>query len=340
MKKFALAAAISVITASAMAQNVTVYGVIDNSFQKYDTGSVTLNRVQANALTTSRLGFRGNENLGDGLRAEFQLEGTLDATSGTLGSTTANQLFNREAWVGLSGNFGAIRMGRTDVTNAQDIDTFVSQAYNFAFFPIDGTAGVEQGADQPNVVRYTSPKFGGFQGQVGFASANGNNATTDAVGDQLSYFLRYDQDRLRVMAGYQKTDGAGVAQKDFTSVGASYDFGAFSAGLAHATGDNSATADVTSKVTVASVKVPLPNQLEIIGAYSASENGSFAADNKGQGYTVGVVKKLSKRTMVYTAYSTVDNDTNAKMRTFGATTAPTAGGQDPKSYTVGISHTF
>jgi len=340
MKKLALAVAISAMSISAMAQNVTVYGVIDNSFQKYDADGTTVSRVQANALTTSRLGFRGTENLGDGLQAEFQLEGVLDTTSGTLGSATTNQLFNREAWVGLSGSFGAIRMGRTDVTNAQDIDTFTSQAYNFGFFPIDGTAGVEQGADQPNVIRYTTPKFGNFQAQVGYASANGNNAVTDTVGDQLSYFVRYDQDRLRVMAGYQKTDGVGVAQKDFTSVGASYDFGAFSAGLAHATGDNSATADVTSKVTVASVKVPLPNQLEIIGSYSASENGSFAADNKGRGYLVGVVKKLSKRTMVYTAYSTVDNDTNAKMRVFGATTAPATGGLDPKSYTVGISHTF
>jgi len=339
MKKLAIASALAALTTTAVAQNVTVYGVIDASMQKYDTGSETLSRVNDNGLTTSRIGFRGTEDLGGGLKANFQLEGLISPNSGTVGSTTANQTFNREAWVGFSGGFGEVRLGRQDVTAAQDVDTFTSQAFNFGFRPTNGTS-VELGTDQSNVVKYISPKFGGLSFQVGYASGNGHGATTDANADQKGVSVRYDVGALSLQAGYQKNDGATTAaERDFKVYGASYNFGVASVGASRAWGDTSTTGTVKSISDVLSVKVPLSNGFAVHGTYGRAEDGGQASANKGEGYALAVTKAFSKRTIAYAGYSMVQNQANATMNMTGLTTAAVAG-RDPKSYTVGLSHTF
>lgn len=339
MKKLALAAAMSAISVSAMAQNVDIYGVVDAGFQKYDTGSTTLTRAQENGMSTGRLGFRGTEDLGGGLKANFNLEGGLGAQSGTLGGSTTNLIFNRAAWVGLSGNFGEVRLGRQSVTGAQDIDTFVSQAGNFGFRPTNGT-GIELGAFQPNVIQYRSPNMSGFTFQAGFASGNNAGVTTDAQADQKSLFARYDVGSLSVMAGWQKNDGTtAVAERDFTAVGAKYDFGFASVGISHARGDTSTTGSVTSTSDVASVRVPLANGVALHGVLAQAKDDTQTTANKGTGHLVAVSKDLSKRTRIYAAYGGVNNEANSTMNLFGLTTAA-ATGADTNAYAVGITHSF
>lgn len=336
MKK--LLTAVLLASATAASAQVAVYGIVDTAVQNYDGGASKLTRANDNLLATSRLGFKGEENLGGGLRAVFTLEGKLTPSTGTFGSTTTNQVFDREATVGLAGGFGEIRVGRQDVSYAQDIDTGLSQAGNFGNFAVNGT-DFQLGADQSSVIKYTTPAFAGFTAQVGRAT-NAAGTTTDANADQTSYHVKFEQGAFKAHVGYQKTDAAtAVAERDFTAYGVSYDLGVAAVSYVYGEGDVSTTGTVKSKGHVASVKVPLANGFAAHGVYAIAKDGAQAADGQGKGYTVALTKALSKRTTVYGAYTAVDNEASSSMTMTGAT-APTAAGLDTKAITVGVNHSF
>lgn len=339
MKKVAIAVALAALATTVNAQNVAVYGIIDTAVQNYNTGATSLTRTADNLLGTSRLGFKGTEDLGGGLKANFQLEGKLTPSTGSFGSTTTTgQAFDREAWVGLSGSLGDIRVGRQDVSYAQDIDTGLSQAGNFGNFAVNGT-DYQLGADQSNVIKYTTPAIAGFTAQVGRAT-NAAGSTTDANTDQTSAHVKYEKGALKLHAGVQKTKGAtAVAERDFTAYGAAYDFGFASVSYVYGEGDTSTTGDVKSKGHVASAKIPLSAGLAVHGVYAIGKDGAQATDGEGKGYTVAVTKTLSKRTTLYAAYTAVDNQANSSM-TMTGTTAPGSAGLDTKATTVGINHVF
>lgn len=346
MKKLLTAAAMVALATPVIAQSTaTVYGVIDTGVQSYNNGQSTFTRATDGILSTSRLGVRGSEDLGNGLKANFQLEGRLLPSNGQMGTTTTSgttestSLFDREAWVGLSGGFGEVRIGRQDVTAAQDVDTNTTQFGVAGFHATNGTA-VELGVDQPNVVKYISPKVGGLSVQAGYAGANNNGVTTDTVGDQKGLAVAYEIGKATLYAGYQKNAGATkAAERDFSVVGAKYNLGFATVGASHAKGDTSTTGDVTSRVTNASVRVPLASGYALHGVYSVSTDGAQATANQGKGYTVGVSKTLSKRTTLYAAYTDINNQANAKMAMSGVT-APTTAGLDTKATAFGISHVF
>lgn len=338
MKKLALAVALAAITTTVSAQNASIYGTIDIAVQSYDGGSEKVKRSADNVVETSKLGFRGTEDLGGGLKALFQLEGRLYPSSGAFGNTTTNQIFNREAWVGLEGSLGQIRIGRSDVTNAQVMDALAAgDSGNLGDFAVNGT-DLETGKDLANVVRYISPTWNGFQAQVGY-SLTDRATTTDSATKQTQYGVTYTQGALKLGAGYGQVDGAtAVAKRDFTSLAALYNFGAFEAGVAHISGDISTTADTKAKSTVASVRVPLSNGFKAHALYAVADNAAQATDNKGKGYTLALTKDLSKRTSLYAAYTDINNDANSAMEFGGITTATT--GVDAKSVALGIVHKF
>jgi predicted porin len=341
MKK-AIAVALAALSSSAvMAQNVTVYGIMDAGIQQYNNGSTSFTRALDNGYNTSRLGFKGTEDLGGGLKANFQLEAQVNPNTGSMGSTTvaANETFNREAWVGLSGGFGSVLFGRTDVTNAQNIDSMVSQFVNFGQRPID-TTGVELGGDQKSVVRYTTPTFGGLYAELGYASGNASGATTDTQAEQHGAMVGYTAGKFKAYVGMHKLGAStAVAERDFTVVGAAYDLGVASVGATYSEGDVSTTGDATSKSTVASIKVPLSNGVALHGVYGMSTNGAQASANESTSYVVGATKALSKRTTLYVAYTAVDNQANASAYHWG-TSAPASAGLDTKATSIGINHVF
>ena len=342
MKKSLLAAALAAMTASVSAQSVNVYGVVDTGFQMHNNGTDTYSRAADNSLGTSRLGFRGTEDLGHGVKVNFQLEAQLNPSTGSLGSTTvaANETFNREAWLGVSGSFGEIRVGRQDVTYAQDVDSGTSQFGNFGNRAINGTA-VELGSDQKNVIKYISPNLGGFYVQAGFGSANAAGATADTAGDQQGALVGFDRHAVKLFVGPHRTDATStVTSSDFTVYGAAYDFGPASAGITHAAGDVNNANGANNTTTQSSVKVPLSAGLALHGVYAVAKDGAQTTNGEGSGYTLGVTKALGKRTTLYAAYTAVDNEANARMYMAGQVAAPATAGLDTKTTAVGISHTF
>lgn len=128
MKKSLIALAVLAASGAAMAQSsVTVYGLADvrvGSFKQSDeVGSLSNTEMRSGGFATSRIGFKGTEDLGGGLKANFQIE-----TSVAIDRPAASTIGDRQAWVGLSGGFGAIELGRSwtpyDGTRAMANDTF------------------------------------------------------------------------------------------------------------------------------------------------------------------------------------------------------------------------
>jgi predicted porin len=110
-------AAAMLLSASAMAQSsVTIYGIMDNGVEALSGApdskghSSSLVRAESGGVNSSRIGFRGSEDLGGGLKAIFTLEGGLDTTDGK--SLQNGRLFGRQSWMGLSSNYGDLTFGR------------------------------------------------------------------------------------------------------------------------------------------------------------------------------------------------------------------------------------
>lgn len=338
MKKHLIAAAVvSAFAAPAMAQNVQIYGVIDTGFQRFDNGTSNVTRSVDGALATSRLGFRGAEDLGGGLKAIFTLEARLNPSAGSNGTT----LFNRGAMVGISGGFGTIEIGQGDTTTTQDIDSKVTQAGNLGLrASVSATADTavngELGSDVANVVRYTTPNFNGFTAQFGISN-NNSSATADANDSITDIYVQYEAGPLGVYAGATEKDGAGVGKTDFKAIGAKYNFGPVAVGYTYSVADASTANDNETKVHMLSAVYPLGNGLALHGVYAAAklEGGN---NQDGKGYTVALTKALSKRTSLYGAFTDTDAKTGAAFSMTGVTARGL--GVDTSAVTVGVSHSF
>jgi predicted porin len=285
MKKQLIAAVLSVaFSVPALAQQATVYGVIDQAYRvtSPDVGASSKG-VVSGSFATSRIGVRGTEDLGGGLRASFTLEGGVNVGAGAVGS--GSNLFSRESSFTLAGGFGAVTMGRTDTSASEGIDTLagIGNFGNFSF-----VSGVEYAGDRESTVRYTSPTIAGVQVQIGRSLASSQGAETDSAS------VTYSQGRLAFGAGYDK-----AGQDDYTAVGARYDFGLLSAGVMAGRRD---AAGVETDVLAVSARVPLPAGFAVHGAYRTTEVGS----DKTTVATAGVSKALSKRTQIVAVYQDTD----------------------------------
>lgn len=113
MKVCAMAAAMA-ISAGAAAQSVTIYGIVDSGVEYVNNiGTARSSVLRVPTITgslPSRVGFRGREDLGDGMRAEFVLESGFAVDSGN--SNQGKRLFGLQSWVGLAGPMGQVAFGR------------------------------------------------------------------------------------------------------------------------------------------------------------------------------------------------------------------------------------
>jgi len=270
MKKSLVALAALAVAGIASAQSsVTLFGVVDAGVRYTETkvnGVQTKNwQLASGGITTSRLGFRGTEDLGGGLAASFWLEAGYNADTGLgnggRGDTAADSgfNFNRRSTVSLSGGFGEIRLGRdfnTTYLNDTNFDPFATTGLGGSL--IDATragyalaAGANGFANNSyvrtnNAVSYFLPSnLGGFYGQLQYAFAEQSKTDgfkTNNSGRNVGGRFGYANGPLDVAVAYGQSDlGAAtgpatilgqqaVANVDTASVkelnlGASYDFG-------------------------------------------------------------------------------------------------------------------
>jgi len=193
MKKIILTAGLlSGIAGMAQAQtNVTIYGVIDLGMNYTNNdGGKSVVQLQSGYAQGSRLGFKGNEDLGDGLSALFQIENGFSADTGKLGQ--GGLLFGRQALVGLSSKTtGTITLGR-QYDSVVDYLAPMTANGNWAGYlfshPLDND-NTDNSFRINNSVKYASPTFSGFQfgGLYGFGEVAGDNTKNRTYSLGASY---------------------------------------------------------------------------------------------------------------------------------------------------------
>ena len=224
-----LAAVLPALPASAQS-NVTIYGLLDGAVEHYTNSNaagqgVTRMPSLGGGMFPSRLGFRGTEDLGGGLKAIFALEDGVYLDTGMNGQ---NRLFGRQAWVGMAGTWGQVTIGRNYnmmTTSTYDFDLFGPSQYGVgsldSFIP---------NGRSDNSVAYKGT-FGGITAGATYSlgrdtSAAGGPAGTNCAGEsatdavacrEWSAMLRYDAPVFGVVAAYDRLYGGAGASGGLTA---------------------------------------------------------------------------------------------------------------------------
>lgn len=221
---FLCAALLCGATASA-SDSVAFYGVMDVGLS-VDQGGVagTSTRVTSGMATQSRWGFRGVEDLGQGMSAFFVIEGGIHADNGT--STQNNTLFGRTTIVGLRGRYGAVSAGLQDTPLFTTLNVVVDPLRNGIVR--SNNLMPPTGFRAPNSVLYRSPEIAGFSGDLMYSA--GEVAGDEAAGRAFGGSFGYSGGPLAARIAYHRknNDSATVTGTDPARnllFGASYDLG-------------------------------------------------------------------------------------------------------------------
>jgi predicted porin len=361
MKKSLLALAVlTAITGAASAQSsVTLYGKVDLGLV-LDSGNAAGKSVRISSGVTggSRLGFKGVEDLGGGLKAAFQLEtgycadsaapatATVKSSTGaTVGTTTqtnfctgSNAFMGRQAHGDLSGAFGAVSAGRqyslgfTTLTTVDPFGTgFAGQINNL----VDPS-----GTRLNNSFQYTTPTMAGFSasGEIALGEQTGNwqggretgAALTYASGPAYASFAFYD---------LTNSNGQGAARKNY-ELGGTYDFGVVKVhALAQkSTGNPTGAAAIDVLDLMGGVTVPLAGGSVMASYVNHNDRTSTASGGNKDAHQIGVgyIYPLSKRTSIYSSFAKIENKNGAAFTVGNATES----GTGDKAFNFGVVHNF
>lgn len=337
-KTIVAAAVLACASSAALAQsNVTLYGVLDVGIQQTKLSPGTTTTGLASGLQSgSRFGLKGSEDLGGGMSASFQLENGFSVANGSLGQ--GGLIFGRQAWAGLNGDFGSIKLGRQYTPLFIALDTI--DPFDFGITGDGaGTGAVfrSAGVRMNNTVNYSTKDMAGFSATVayGFGNVAGNSSTNRQIGLGLNYaagpltlaFAYHDANLVtgaNVPAGKSKT----------TFIGGVYDLKAVKVHGAYALNKDNNAGGVTtedSRDTMLGVTVPMGN-LDLLASYVRHSDKRIGNADAGY-WQLGATYNLSKRTNFYTSYSKVNNDVAGAV----ASGIP---GADISWLNVGIRHRF
>ena len=348
MKKSLVALAALAFVGIASAQSsVTLFGVVDATVA-FGNGSIA-NRTQLtnSGYNSSRLGFRGTEDLGGGLNASFWLEAGVNNDNGSGANTNTNNqatgatgggglTFNRRSTVSLAGAVGEVRLGRD----------YTPQFWNQTVFDPFGTNGVgttqtlNSGLGGTTAVRasnsigYFLPKMGGIYGQAQLYMGENlkNGAATEKDGSGAAVRVGYAAGPINAAIAFSETKFAAGNLKS-TNIGASYDLGVAKLSGLYTQDRNSITAD--GKGYLLGVNAPM-GAGEIRAAYSTYKINSVN-DPKSNKLALGYVHNMSKRTALYTTVARVSNRGGAAQALNNSSTAVNS---NSTGLDIGVRHSF
>jgi len=338
-----LAAAVAVTVAAvtplfAAAQtNVQLYGIMDAAVSSQDVGGPEGRTTVINSgnQSSSRFGFRGTEDLGNGLKAMFNLEAGASIDTGAGDSA----LFGRRAVVGLEGGFGSLTLGReyspiASVAAATD-------AFGQGFYGSNLSAFTTNRLTRrlSNSVNYKSPSWNGLKLLAAY-SAGEVTATNTPSGDLKGVGVEYTLGGLYLGAAYHVINRLPADEDKESAIGAAYKFdqlGGFEIKANYMAADREGAA----KYKQANFGGSMPfGAHRVYANYQQQKQGNA----KGNSWALAWTYSLSKRTNLYASYASLDNNNSG---VFGLTSssvtiapAATALGKDPDVVSLGVRHSF
>lgn len=371
MKKSLLALAIAgAFSGAAFAQSsVTLFGIADTGFGYFKgDGNGNVKVLQNSALNSSRIGVRGTEDLGGGLKANFWYEGSVATDNGSgAGTNTNNQTtggnsgaagsqgitFNRRMFVGLSGGFGEVRLGRNytplfmQITSNDPFGTNGSgDTKIYATTGMTGSASVTTQVRASNQIEYLTPAgiggayvhaayaLGENPSNAGASSKDGTNYGFRAgwAGGPVDVSIAYNNTKYAITTAQGKYTGLGI--------GATLTFGTIKPMfqvLKHKIDiDNSGGAADPGRTDF------LVGVVASFGATdlraSVNKYNLKNTSNDAIQYAIGPVYNLSRRTAVYGTFSLMDNKSSGVAFSNGRATT-TAGGKT-QALDLGVRHSF
>ncbi len=377
MKKTLIALAVfGTFTGAALADgnSVTLYGIIDLGVTHFTgiapagggTGTVSSTGLSSGVQSGSRIGVKGTEDLGGGLKAIFDAETGFCAAGANQGAPTTQvgnyqsfctgggYFMGRQAYAGLAGDFGTVLGGRLYTTNFDDeadVDPFGAGLTG----QIDNMSLVAQyNAYRANqVLAYVSPNFSGFNVVAAYVfapNAAGTIPTASGANSNVSRAYTIDGKYAAgpIMAGLTYTqvtnvfaNAAGVndGAVKLWDVRGAYDFG-----VAKISGIyENAKQDYSSgnnKFWSLGVSVPV-GPGAILGSYAEAKNDIVAGSPTGKQVAIGYTYNLSKRTNLYTSYAHISNSNGASFVPGDSTDGfKGVANQGSSGFALGIRHQF
>ena len=336
----ALALLAGFASAASAQSSVTLFGVVDANLRQIDNNGTKVKQLGTDGLASSRLGFRGTEDLGGGLKAGFWLESALNLDDGT--TNASGKFWHRRATVGLEGAFGEIRLGRDfspTYTGISSFDAFGDTGVGkFSNLQSKLTGTVNTNSRLDNEVQYFLPKnIGGVYGTLAVAAGEGT-VGNKYVGGRVGYAAG----PLDVSGSYGTTDANAAEDKyKIGSLGLAYDFGVVRllGSLTQmkflAREERLILVGATAPVGPGVVRLSF-GRADLSGGTTATRTAD--ADDASL-IALGYVHNLSKRTALYGTYSRIANK-GAQTFAVGSTTPALAGGQKSQGIEAGLRHSF
>lgn len=351
MNKTLFALAIACVASAATAQtSVNLYGLLDASVESVRAGNANVSRVSSSNLATSRFGMKGVEDLGGGLSATFVLESAVNADTGANGDTA--RFFDRAAWLGLSGGFGEIRLGRQDSSIgllAGNSSILGAQAYDD--FKIAKTYAGDKYRRVDNAITYVLPKLvDGLSAQVQYSTTAGAKdvATTvggvgaekagDKTGRLYGLNAQYTSGAFGAGLGYLVADVSNTGDKDKASLAyVSYDFGAAKTTAYYNRSAGHLGLSGARYLYGLRLDVPLASAFALQASLSRASEWKYRSDADATIMSLKGVYSLSKRTSLYALVTTVSNDDQSEIAVGGLTGVA---GERSTGMAIGVSHKF
>jgi predicted porin len=292
MKRTILAVAIvSALPAFAQAQtNITLNGSIDVAIESLNddaNGGESDLKVTNGVWAGSRLAVVGTEDLGGGLKGIFNIEHRFSPDTGTV--TSGATFWAGQAWVGLQGGFGTVRLGRQYTPLRRALEPGDMTGFSW-YNNGDALAGITTRFN--NDVSYQSPNLGGFTVHAAYAA--GEDADDNKLGDAMGIGGVGRFGAFQFGLGYQTIDAGDTGVDDTTQIGASIGakFGNFGVGAEYAQNE---VADNKRKAIFLSGSMGLGAGTLYLTLTRDDQGTDLDDDGLGLTYSYG----LSKRTFVY-----------------------------------------
>lgn len=302
MKKLALAAVLAAVTTTVSAQNVEIYGKMRIYQERDEVG--TASAVTKQTQDSSRLGFRGTEDLGSGLKAFFTLETGIGADA-----PSATTMGDRTSIVGLNTSLWRVALGRDKHQVTRVIDNF--DPLENAFGTTTGTIHQTHGSRFSNAVFASVTPIKGFTGHY-------QRSESETAGVTAAQAYGLDAKLGPVSASVARYDNGldGAAENSSTIVGGKVAVGAAGTTVFGIYSEDT-LAGAKSEGKTVGVQQKLGAPLTVLASYGTKQGVDA--------YSVGATYSLSKRTFLHARYRDENADNNAN---------------DRKQFGLGIEHNF